>query len=88
MFWFQSVFLITYTASHKPDKERRKKKSDNIWDFRGGAVVKISSSNAGGSDLNPGQEAKTLHASQPKNQSRKQKQYCSKFNKDFKNGPH
>ena len=28
------------------------------------------------------------HASQPKNQSRKQKQYYNTFNKDFKNGPH
>ena len=24
----------------------------------------------------------------PENQSIKQKQYCNKFNKDFKNGPH
>ena len=27
-------------------------------------------------------------ASWPKNQNIKQKQYCKKFNKDFKNGPH
>ena len=25
---------------------------------------------------------------QPKNQTIKQKQYCNKFNKDFKSGPH
>ena len=31
--------------------------------------------------------AKILHASGPKNQSIKQKQYCSKFNKAVKNGP-
>ena len=32
--------------------------------------------------------AKIPHASQPKNQNiKKQKKYCNKFNKDFKNGP-
>ena len=36
----------------------------------------------------PGQGAKIPHASWPKNQNIKQKQYCNKFNKDFKNGPH
>ena len=36
----------------------------------------------------PGQGAKIPHASGPKNQNIKQKQYCNKFNKDFKNGPH
>ena len=36
----------------------------------------------------PGQGAKILHASQPKNQNIKEKQYCNKFNEDFKNGPH
>ena len=33
-------------------------------------------------------EAGIPHASQPKNQNIKQKQYCSKFNKDFLKGPH
>ena len=79
--------LVTLHLTNLTKKEERKK-SDNIWDFRGGPVVKFSSSNAGGSDLNPGREAKTLHASQPKNQNIKQRQYCSKFNKDLKNGPH
>ena len=36
----------------------------------------------------PGQEAKIPHASWPKTQNIKQKQYCNKLNKDFKNGPH
>ena len=31
--------------------------------------------------------AKISHALWPKNQNVKQKQYCNKFNKDFKNGP-
>ena len=33
-------------------------------------------------------ELRRPHASQPKKQNTKQKQYCNKFNKDFKNGPH
>ena len=28
------------------------------------------------------------HASRPKEQNIKQKEYCNKFNKDFKNGPY
>ena len=33
-------------------------------------------------------ELRSHMASWPKNQNIKQKQYCKKFNKDFKNGPH
>ena len=54
----------------------------------GGLVVKTSPSNAGGTGLIPGQGAKIPHASGSKNQNIKQKQYCNKFSKDFKNGPH
>ena len=54
--------------------------------FPGGPVVKTSPSNTGGAGSIPGWGAKIPHASRPKNQ--KQKQYCNKFNKDFKNGPH
>ena len=36
----------------------------------------------------PGQGAGIPHASWPKDQNIKQKQYCNKFNKEFKNGPH
>ena len=57
-------------------------------DFPGGPVVKTSPSNAGGVGLIPGQGAKTLLASQPKSQNKKQQQYCNEFNKDFKNGLH
>ena len=46
-------------------------------------------STAGGEGSIPGRGAKIPHASWPKNQNiKKQKQYCNKFNKDFKNGPH
>ena len=51
-------------------------------------MVKTLSSNAEGVGSIPGQGAKIPHASWPKNQNIKQKQYCNKFNKDFKNGPH
>ena len=36
----------------------------------------------------PDQEAKIPHASGSENQNIKQKRYCNKFNKDFKNDPH
>ena len=60
----------------------------NLWDFPGGPVVKTPPSSAGGVGSIPGRGAKISHASRPKNQNIKQKQYCNKFNKDFKNGPH
>ena len=55
-------------------------------DFAGGPVVKTLPSNAEEVGLIPGWEAKIPQASWPKNKIRKQ--YCSKFNKDFKNSPH
>ena len=57
-------------------------------DFLGGPVVKTSPSNAGGVGSIPGQGAKIPHALWPKNQNIKQKQYCDKFNKDFKKMVH
>ena len=63
--------------------------SKNIYrDFPGSPVVRTLPSNAGGVDLIPGWGAKIPHALGPKNQNLKQKQYCSRFKKDFKNGPH
>ena len=43
-------------------------------------------SKAEGVDLIPGWGAGAPRAPQPKNKNIKQKQYCSQFNKDFKNG--
>ena len=43
-----------------------------------------SPSNAGDTSLIPGQGVKIPHASLSKNQTMKQKQYCSKHNKDLK----
>ena len=58
-------------------------------DFPGGPVVKTSPSTAGGTGSIPGWRATIAHASWPeKSQNIKQKQYCNKFNKDFKNGLH
>ena len=51
-------------------------------------MVKSLPSSAGGVGLIPGWGAKIPHVSRPKNENIKQKQYCNKFNKDFKNGPH
>ena len=51
-------------------------------------MVKTSPFNAGGTGLIPGRGAKIPHTLQPRNQNMKQKRYCNKFNKDFKNGPH
>ena len=57
-------------------------------DFPGSPVVKTLPSNSGDAGSTPGRGAKIPLASWPKNQNVKQKQYCNKFNKDFKNGPH
>lgn len=45
-------------------------------------------SRARGKGSIPGWRAKIPHGSCPKNQNIKQKQYCNKFNKDFKRCPH
>ena len=57
------------------------------WDFPDGSVVKTLPSNAGSAGSIPGWGAKIPHALRPKNQNIKQKQYCNKFNKGFKNYP-
>ena len=61
-----------------------------MWtqDFPAGPVVKTSPSSVGGMSSIPGWEAKIPHALRPENQTIMQKQYCNKFNQDFKNGPH
>ena len=60
-----------------------------LWrDFPGGPEVETSPSNAGGASSVPGWKAKIPCALWPKIQNVKQKQYCNKFNKNFKNGVH
>ena len=51
-------------------------------------MVKTLPSNAGGVGSIPGWRSKIPQDSRPKNQNMKQKQYCNKFNKDFKTGSH
>ena len=55
----------------------QKEDSNKKWarDFPGGPVVNTQPSNARGAGSIPGQGAKIPHASQPKNQNIKQKQY-------------
>ena len=50
-------------------------------------MVTILPSNAGSAGSIPVRGDKIPCASQPKTQNIKQKQYCNKLNKDFKNGP-
>ena len=57
-------------------------------DFPSGPVFKTSPFHAGDVGSIPGRGADIPHASWPKNQSIKQKQYYNKFSKDFKSGPH
>ena len=45
-------------------------------------------SSAGHAGSIPDQGTKIIRALWPKNKTIKQKQYCNRFNKDFKNGPH
>ena len=75
------------SSSCREVRPKKKKSSPPSWDFPGGPVVKTSPSNAEGAGSIFGQGAKIPHASGWKNQNIKQKQYCNKFNKDFKNGP-
>ena len=56
--------------------------------FPGSPVVKTSPASTRIACLILGQGSKIPHALQPRNQNLKQKQYCNKFNKDFKDGPH
>ena len=50
--------------------------------FPGARVIDTMLSSVGGEGLIPGWRRKIPHA----NQNIKQKQYCNKFNKDFKHG--
>ena len=73
---------MTYSA-HSPELLKFKKPGTCL-------VVQwlASPSNAVDASLISGWGAKISHASQPKKQNLKQKEYCNRFNKDVKNGPH
>ena len=71
---------LSFAAPRKPFSQ------SSYRDFASDPMVKTSP--AGGAVSIPGLGAKIPHASQAKDQNIKQKQYCNKFNKDFKTGPH
>ena len=50
--------------------------------------LRLRASTTGAMGSIPSWGAKIPHGSRPKNQNIKQKKYCNKFNKDFKNCPH
>ena len=54
-----------------------------VREFPSSPVVKVWSFNEKCTGSIPGQRAKILHASWPKNIEHKQKKYYNKFNKDF-----
>ena len=56
-------------------------------DFPSGPLLKAPPSTAGDTGSIPGQGGKILHASGPKNEQVKQKQYCNRFSKDLKRKP-
>ena len=53
-------------------------------DFSGSPAVKTLPFHAAGAGSIPGQGAKIPHTTWPINKNIKQKEYCNKFNKDFK----
>ena len=65
------------------------KNLEQFRDLPHGPMVKTLPSNPGCASLIHGQELRChMPPGQKKKQNRKQKQYCNKFNKDLKNGPH
>ena len=93
--WFKillSCYSIIVRIMSRKEKNSREQNSISR-DFPGGPVVKTLPSSAGGVGSIPGQEVKIpqdptgLVAKNPKIYNR-QKQYCNKLNKQFKNGPH
>ena len=72
-------------------KELKKKPETHInKDFPGCPVLKTSPFNAGSmlQSLVGELRSHRPHASWPKKKKKRKKQYCNKFNKDFKNGLH
>ena len=82
---FHEAYLLTWTDTMLSKNTGSK---NTCRDSPGDPVVETSLFNAGRSSSIPGGEAKILQAWWPKHRNIKQKQYCNKFNKDFKNGLH
>ena len=75
-----------HAAQFQKNKQTIKKQAER--DFPGSPVVKTSLSNAGGWVRSLVGKLRSHKPRGQKNQGTKQKQYCNKFNKDFKNGSH
>ena len=79
-----TTLLIGYTPTQKILKKGREEKEVSFRDFPHGPMIKTSPSNAGDMGLIPDRGAKIPHVLGPKYQNIKEKQYCGKFNIDFK----
>ena len=82
------VHCFRSSACSEEGQERRIDSKETVRteveDFPGWPVVKTSPSNAKGMGSIPDRGSRIPHASQPKKQNIKQKQYClKKFNKNF-----
>ena len=86
--YFFQLYHKTLLLKGKTLQRKISIKVKDSGEFSGSPLVETSSSNAGGLGSIPGQGVKIPHSSWPKKQNIKQKQYCNKFNKDFKNNPH
>ena len=69
---------------NKLTKQSTRADKNKNRDFPGGPVTETSLSNVEGTGSIPDQGARIPHSSWPKIPKHKQKQYCNKFNKDFK----
>jgi len=76
------VHCLRSPACAEEGQERRTDSKETVrkeaGDFPGCPVIKTSPSNAKGMGSIPGRGSRIPHASQPKNQNIKQKQYCKK----------
>ena len=76
----------------KRERKRERERERHSRDLSGSGLVKTLPSNAEGASSIPGHGGKIPHTSKPKtnkqtkNKKTPQKQYCNRFNKDFKDG--
>ena len=80
VFWFYFMFISSCFS--------RETHENNHWDVPDRPVIAISLSSARGVISISALGARSPPASQPENRNVTQKEYCNKFNKNFKNCPH
>ena len=76
---------LSFSLSPPANNHVSELRSGSSGDFPCGLVIKTLPSNAEDEGSNSSRGAKMPHAPGPENQNIKQKQYCIKFNKNFKN---